>query len=187
MVPSWLLSLSSLLLLLLVTRFLTTHAISQEMFNDIRSGALQPFRYDVTEGVRNNKNFNKWINTRDKMSGQSPLMMSVLTGRTEFVQLLLSFDEVDVGIPEKDGYTVMHGAGFQGRYDELKMLLKDRRNIDPSERHSDGFTPLHRACWGMDTRHTETVKTFILEGGVDVDEPTNSGDTCVDITGNLAT
>ena len=30
---------------------------------------------------------------------------------------------------------------------------------------ADGFTPIHRSCWGNDRRHTDTVKVF-LEAGV---------------------
>ena len=47
--------------------------------------------------------------------GQTPLMNSVLTGCLPCVELLLGQEGVDAAIPEKDGYTPMHGAGFQGR------------------------------------------------------------------------
>ena len=47
--------------------------------------------------------------------GQTPLMNSVLTGCLPCVELLLGREGVDAAIPEKDGYTPMHGAGFQGR------------------------------------------------------------------------
>ena len=41
------------------------------------------------------------------------MMKAVLFGQTEIVEELLKLDEVDVTIGEKDGYTLMHGAGFQ--------------------------------------------------------------------------
>ena len=47
--------------------------------------------------------------------GQTPLMNSVLTGCLLCVEFLLGREGVDAAIPEKDGYTPMHGAGFQGR------------------------------------------------------------------------
>ena len=47
--------------------------------------------------------------------GQTPLMNSVLTGCLPCVEFLLGREGVDAAIPEKDGYTPMHGAGFQGR------------------------------------------------------------------------
>lgn len=64
----------------------------------------------------------------------------------------------------------MHGAGFQGRAKIAKMLID--HGLDKSDRHMrDGFTPLHRACWGREARHTDTVQIF-LEAGV---SPTERG------------
>ena len=41
--------------------------------------------------------------------------------------------KADTSIPEKDGYTPMHGAGFQGRAEIAKMLIAYRLN--PSDKH----------------------------------------------------
>jgi len=41
----------------------------------------------------------------------------------------------DVSIGEKDGYTPMHGAGFQGRAEVAKLLIA--HGLDPSDVHSD--------------------------------------------------
>ena len=40
----------------------------------------------------------------------------------------------DVSIGEKDGYTPMHGAGFQGRAEVAKLLIA--HGLDPSDVHS---------------------------------------------------
>lgn len=61
----------------------------------------------------------------------------------------------------------MHGAGFQGRAEIAKQLIA--HGLNPSDRHVDGFTPLHRACWGQEQRHTETARV-LLEAGVPADE-----------------
>ena len=93
----------------------------------------------------------------------------------------------DVTIGEKDGYTPMHGAGFQGRA-EIAQLLIDH-GLDPSDRHADGYTPLHRACWGGDKRHTEMVGV-LLRAGVSPNEPTSAqtgSKTPVELTGNVGT
>jgi ankyrin repeat protein len=45
---------------------------------------------------------------------QSPLMAACLGGHLVAAETLLELD-ADVSVPEKDGYTPMHGAGFQGR------------------------------------------------------------------------
>merc|ERR1712179_356603 len=128
-----------------------------------------------------------FINTRDKSSGQTPLMMAVLMGKVEIVKLLLAEDAVDVTVPEKDGYTPFHGAGFQGRAEIAKLLLQDKRKIDPNKKHKDGFTPMHRACWGQEKRHTDTVAMFIEVGHVPWDQKTSQGKTCMDITHNSGT
>ena len=51
------------------------------------------------------------INTRGP-GGQTPLMNAVLSGKLNAVKVLLSLG-ADTSIGEKDGYTPMHGAGFQ--------------------------------------------------------------------------
>ena len=48
----------------------------------------------------------------------------------------------------------------------MKMLLADRRKLDPNDYHRDGYTPLHRACWGQEQRHVDTVRVLITAGGV---------------------
>ncbi len=53
------------------------------------------------------------LNARSAGSGQTPLMAATLQGQTEVVKYLLTVDGVDWTIGEKDGYTPMHGAGFQ--------------------------------------------------------------------------
>ena len=108
-------------------------------------------------------------------SGQTPLMMAVLMGKEKVVEYLLSKEaQADVTIPEKDGYTPMHGAGFQGRAKIARMLIDN--GIDPNSIHADGFTPIHRACWGRDVRHAETVRVF-LEAGVPWDFAAKNGQT----------
>ena len=91
---------------------------------------------------------------------------------------------VDTSVGEKDGYTPMHGAGFQGRAEIAKMLIK--HGLNPSDRHGDGYTPIHRACWGGEARHTQTVKA-LLEAGVSPEERSSNGKKPVELTQNTAT
>ena len=125
----------------------------------------------------------KELNKRGQ-GGQTPLMASVLGGNDLAVKCLLESKDVDVNIGENDGYTPMHGAGFQGRAKIAKMLIA--HGISMSDVHSDGFTPLHRACWGREKRHTSTVKTF-LKAGVDPDEKSKDGKVCAEMTQNKDT
>jgi len=159
---------------------------------DLGDDVLSAVGKGDVSGVKNliskHKNeLNDFINKREARSGQTPLMKSVLMGHTDIVKTLLELDEVDVTIGEKDGYTPMHGAGFQGRAEILKLLIKDRRKIDPNEFHKDGFAPIHRACWGQESRHTDTARVFVELGGVPWNVKSKKGTICRDITNNPAT
>ena len=169
--------------LLLVSNYATCDLIN-EVFDAIKSDDTPNLQRILAD---NKAKLASFINQKDEESGQTPVMMSVLRGRTEMVRLLLAEDAVDVTIGEMQGYTVMHGAGFQGRAEILRLLLEDKRDIDPRHIHSDGFSPLHRACWGNEVRHAETVKVFVEEGGVPWDFKSKKGTTCLDVTGNSAT
>ena len=130
---------------------------------------------------QNRDSLGSLINIREAGSGQTPLMKSILMGHTEMVRILLMLPEVDVSLGEKDGYTAFHGAGFQGRAEIAKLLLEDSRNIDPNTFHEDGFAPLHRACWGREQRHVDTIRVLVDTGKVRWDMKTKNGKTCRDI------
>ena len=94
--------------------------------------------------------------------GQTPLMASVLQGQTGNVIALLKH-KPDASIGEDMGYTFFHAVGFQGRADLVKLGVE--YGLDPLDRHADGWSGIHRACWGSEQRHTDTVEAF-LEAGV---------------------
>ena len=130
---------------------------------------------------QNRDSLGSFINTREAGSGQTPLMKSILMGHTDMVRMLLMLPEVDVSLGEKDGYTAFHGAGFQGRAEIAKLLLEDSRNIDPNTFHEDGFAPLHRACWGREQRHVDTIRVLVDMGKVKWNLKAKNGKTCRDI------
>jgi len=154
-----------------------------EVFAAIRGGKENDVKRILEENAESLESF---INQQDPASGQTPLMMAVLMGKEEVVRMLLKLPVVDATIPEKDGYTPFHGAGFQGRASIARMLIKDSRGLDPNDRHKDGFQPIHRACWGMEARHAETVKVLVEEGGVPWDSK-GKGKTPLQITQNSKT
>ena len=122
--------------------------------------------------------------------GQTALVNAVLRDKLETVKTLLDLG-ADVTIPEKDGYTVMHAAGFQGRAEVLRVLgaFEDKKTgakIDIMEGHADGYYPFHRACWGDHPKHAETVQVF-LDLGVAYDLEARNGKTCLDMTPNTTT
>mmetsp|Transcript_37175 Transcript_37175/g.54470 ORF Transcript_37175/g.54470 Transcript_37175/m.54470 type:complete len:205 (+) Transcript_37175:37-651(+) len=124
------------------------------------------------------------LNLVNARTGQSLLMFSVLSGKENSVRYLLE-KGADTTIAEKDGYTPVHGAGFQGRANIMKELIK--RGLDFRDQHSDQFEPFHRACWGREQRHTETIEV-LLEAGVPFDAPGGPGGTlCLEMTQNKGT
>eukprot|EP00536_Pseudo-nitzschia_multiseries_P008836 jgi/Psemu1/257603/estExt_Genewise1Plus.C_2320013 len=123
--------------------------------------------------------------------GQTPLLHAILMGKATAVTTLLELG-ANTAATEKDGYDVLHAAGFQGRAEILEELLEKFASqkaaggfsLDPStDMHKDGYYPLHRACWGPTPRHTETVRVF-LKRGVPFDQKSKDGMTCEQMTGN---
>jgi len=116
--------------------------------------------------------------------GQTPLMAAVLMGKEAAVETLLARG-ADTSIGEKDGYTPCHGAGFQGRSKIMSMLI-DHGLPCTTDTHRDGYTPLHRACWGREQRHTETARV-LLKAGAPPDQPGPQGKSPSEMTSNSAT
>jgi ankyrin repeat protein len=126
--------------------------------------------------------------------GQTPLIHAVLTGKLESVKTLLDLG-ANTAATETDGYNVLHAAGFQGRSEILEVLLQHFANqkeaggfvLDPStDKHEDGFYPIHRSCWGREPRHTDTVKVF-LTNNVSSQISADNGKTCAEMTNNEGT
>lgn len=107
------------------------------------------------------------INANDRPNGQSALMQAVLEGKETAVETLLAMG-ADTTIGEKNGYTPMHGAGYQGRGPIARILAAHGVPID--DKHEDGFTPVERACWGNEKRHAKTVGILLQLGAV-LDDP----------------
>lgn len=76
------------------------------------------------------------------------------------------------------------GAGFQGRAEIADLLIA--HGLSVHDQHSDGYTPFHRACWGIELRHTDTVQTF-LNHGVEATLLAENGKSCLDMTTNKHT
>ena len=77
----------------------------------------------------------------------------------------------------------MHGAGFQGRAEIAKILIE--HGLDPLDAHKDGFTAIHRAAWGKEERHTETIRVLMDVGKVPHDyKAPGTGQTALEMTKN---
>lgn len=146
------------------TLVLSAHSQDNDIFEAVRKDNENQIKAAVDAGVD--------INTIGP-GGQTPLMHAVLSGKLKAVNELLRLG-ADTTIGEKDGYVPIHGAGFQGRAEIAQALIDN--NVDPSHQHNDGFMPIHRACWGKETRHTDTVRV-LLENGVPHDLKAANGET----------
>lgn len=153
----------------------TTIAVPNPVFEGVQQ--------DDGEMIRNALGADPSLLESVGVGGQTPLIHAVLTGKLTAVKTLLELG-ADTTATEKDGYNVLHAAGFQGRDEILKLLLD--RGLDPLDKHADGFYPIHRACWGPQERHTDTVKAF-LDYGVSANLASEDGKTCVEMTRNEKT
>lgn len=119
--------------------------------------------------------------------GQTALMSACLRGHADAAVILLE-NGADISLGERDGFTCLHGAGFQGRPDVVTRVLEAFPSA-PNGAHTDGFHPIHRACWGREQRHANAVRAF-LHAGVPHDLRAGSGETPLEISrrvGNKAT
>jgi len=140
---------------------------------------------DNIEAVRSAIENGADVNHRGE-GGQTPVMQAVLRGQYEMVQMLLGLNpKPDLTIGEENGYTPMHGAAFQGRPSIIRLLLAE--GLNPSDRHKDGYTPLHRTCWGKDPRHTEAARVLIEEAHVSPNELGQDGKAPLSMTKNKLT
>ena len=171
---------------LLFTLFITVAVTLDESPNrQLLAACTSPSKDDNVEAVKLALQAGASINVVDEASGQTPIMAATLRGKSAIVHYLLQAN-ADVTIGERDGYTPAHGAGFQGRSDIMKLLNKYGVDV-LGDKHTDGFYPLHRACWGREARHTETVRYLLSTVGVDVNLASDTGKTCLDMTQNQGT
>ncbi|GAX22732.1 hypothetical protein FisN_4Hh156 [Fistulifera solaris] len=159
-------------------------ALSQSLEDKLFMSAIQNDVESVAKYMDEGAN----VNYQAPGSLQTPLMAAVLRGQKDVVEYLLSRkDVVDVSIPEKDGYTPAHGAAFQGRPEIMSLLIQAGINVK-DDFHTDGYAPLHRACWGRERRHAETIRVLHDEAGIDLNMPSRtSGATCREMTSNQHT
>lgn len=108
------------------------------------------------------------------------------TGNTAFhnaeksfqaVQFLLEQTELDPGIPNKNGDTVLRWAAGRGNIEVLRVLLAAGRP-DPNVKSGDGRTPLHYAS-ELTSDDPGWVETLLRVKDVDVDAQADDGFTAL--------
>mmetsp|Transcript_47350 Transcript_47350/g.119863 ORF Transcript_47350/g.119863 Transcript_47350/m.119863 type:complete len:213 (+) Transcript_47350:177-815(+) len=136
-----------------------------------RSGNLEGLRTALRVGVE--------LDGREDGSGQTMLMAACLAGQANAVKYLLS-KGADWRVGEKDGYTPMHGAAFQGRDLVAAALLEAGVPADGGDLHPDGYPPVFRAVWGQRTGHLKVIKLLVGGGHVDINVLDAAGKSLLD-------
>lgn len=78
------------------------------------------------------------INSKDKMSGATPLISAVTFGKTNMVKTLLDANP-DLNIKNNDGATALHVAAFFCRIEIVQMLMDAKAN--KTLKNNFGATP----------------------------------------------
>ena len=151
-----------------------------EANSQLLAACMSPKGEDDVDAIRAALKLGADINVQDEQSGQTCLMAAVLRDKINIVRLLFKLG-ADHTIGERQGYTPVHGAAFQGRPDVMHFL--NQVGLDVNHVHEDGFSPIHRACWGSEPKHTDTFKALV-KMGTDPLLQSKDGKTCLDMTNN---
>ena len=147
-------------------------AVSKDVLNAM---LLKAVSTDSFTGVTDALSAGANVNHKDPSNGQTALMTATLRGNARLVDELLAKWNADPSVGEQKGYTPMHGAGFQGRAEVARVLIK--HGVPVSDKHEDGFFPIHRAAWGTEQRHADFIRVVVSEGKEDVDKLNGKGQT----------
>jgi len=130
--------------------------VQADIFDAVGKGDMDGVKKALSDGAK--------IDVKGP-SNQTPLMKAVLEGQADVAEYLLKAGasvKLTDGEKPGEGYTPIHGAAFNGHAKIAKMLIK--HGMAACERHQDGFSPMHRACWGEKAGHAATVAVFLKAG-----------------------
>ena len=97
---------------------------AQKIFDCINTSDLPRLKKILKDNTQDLKSF---INLQEPNSKQTALMKAVLMGENNIVSTLLNYQQVDVTIPEKDGYTPMHAMVEQKVFLHHKLSKSHHR------------------------------------------------------------
>ena len=124
------------------------------------SGRYQIVKYFTNMGIEINLTAN----------GESCLHIAADYGHLNLCKTLINEYNVDVQLPDNDGWTALHFSARNGSYEVVKFFTD--MGIDTNLKGTDGMNCLHIAArYG----HLNLCKTLINEYNVDVQLPDNDG------------
>ena len=124
------------------------------------------------------------VNTVEKETGFTPVIVAAAVGYAEIVKLLLRAGADVMKTVEANGVNCIHFAATFGKLESIKVIYEYLvNNKDPEQiieymdrGGKDGITPLHCACHNG---HEAVVKYLVNEIKVDVSKKTDNGETAL--------
>jgi len=118
------------------------------------------------------------VNAQDR-NGWTPLHCAASERQLQICEMLLHSDNIDVGILNKDGTSVLHylarnnpNSPEQAQYEEvLRLYIEKRGDIDSQSKH--GESALHQSC----LRGNITVVKFLLKNKAQINILNKIGET----------
>ncbi|KAF4745622.1 hypothetical protein FOZ62_003038 [Perkinsus olseni] len=87
----------------------------------------------------------------------------------------------------RSGYSALDAAARNGHFQVVSFLIT-QAGFDPNQLHEiDGYSSLHRACWGKTDHHQLTVRTMVKDYGGDPLALSRNGYHCYQMTPNKKT
>ncbi|TFH33112.1 MAG: ankyrin repeat domain-containing protein [Anaerolineales bacterium] len=129
------------------------------------------YRNDIAE-IKNIIHGGADINEIDK-DGRTVLMHAVLAEKADMkiIELLIEAG-ADVNAYDSDqGWTAIHFAAREQRYELVKVLIENGARVDPTDRY--GNTPLWRCV--MHASPNITVLQLLLQNGADPEKENRNG------------
>ena len=104
------------------------------------------------------------VNSKEIMSGQTPLSWAAMNGHEDVVKLLLETGKVDVDSKDYGHHTPLSLAARNGHEAVVKLLLEAGK-VDVNSEDSGRQTPL---SWAARNGHEAVVKLLLKTGKVDI-------------------